>query len=56
MGSKVWANEIIQRAPVVQDYPENELRQWTDDRIAVIEYWIARKRIRPVSAWHMLYV
>ena len=26
-GSKVWANEIIQRAPVVQDYPENELRQ-----------------------------
>ena len=55
-GSKVWANEIIQRAPVVQDYPENELRQWTDDRIAVIEYWIARKRIRPVSAWHMLYV
>ena len=54
-GSKVWANEIIQRAPVVQDYLEGELRQWTDDRIAVIEIWIARKQIRPVSARHLLY-
>ena len=54
-GSKVWANEIIQRAPVVQDYLENELRQWTDDRIAVIDYWIAQKQIRPVSARHLLY-
>lgn len=54
-GSKVWANEIIQRAPVVQDYLENELRQWTDDRIAVIEYWIAQEQIRPVSARHLLY-
>ena len=54
-GSKVWANEIIQRAPVVQDYLEGELRQWTDDRIAVIEHWIARKQIRPVSARHLLY-
>ena len=54
-GSKVWANEVIQRAPVVQDYLENELRKWTDDRIAVIEYWIAQKQIRPVSARHLLY-
>ncbi|MHA3916357.1 TetR family transcriptional regulator C-terminal domain-containing protein [Halovulum sp. GXIMD14793] len=54
-GSKVWANEVIQRAPVVQDYLENELRQWTDDRIAVIECWIAQKQIRPVSARHLLY-
>lgn len=54
-GSKVWANEVIQRAPVVQDYLENELRQWTDDRIAVIEYWIAQKQIKPVSARHLLY-
>ncbi|MDD9921586.1 MAG: TetR/AcrR family transcriptional regulator [Boseongicola sp.] len=54
-GSKVWANEIIQRAPVVQDYLEGELRQWTDDRIEVIEYWIAQKQIRPVSARHLLY-
>ena len=54
-GSKVWANEIIQRAPIVQDYLEGELRSWTEDRITVINGWIAEKKIRPISARHLLY-
>jgi TetR/AcrR family transcriptional regulator len=54
-GSKVWANEIIQRAPIVQDYLEGELRVWTDDRVKVIESWIADGRIRPISPRHLLY-
>ncbi|WP_298910182.1 TetR family transcriptional regulator C-terminal domain-containing protein [uncultured Aliiroseovarius sp.] len=54
-GSKVWANEIIQRAPIVQDYLEDELRSWTEDRIVVIEAWIARGQIRQISARHLLY-
>ncbi|WP_298559518.1 TetR family transcriptional regulator C-terminal domain-containing protein [uncultured Aliiroseovarius sp.] len=54
-GSKVWANEIIQRAPIVQDYLEDELRSWTEDRIVVIEAWIANGKIRPISARHLLY-
>ena len=54
-GSKVWANEIIQRAPVVQDYLENELRSWTDGRIRVIDSWIADGRMRPVNARNLLY-
>ena len=54
-GSKVWANEIIQRAPIVQDYLEDELVSWTEARIEVIETWIARGQIRAVSARHLLY-
>ena len=54
-GSRVWANEIIQRAPVVQDYLEGELRRWTDERISVIDHWIAEGRIRAISARHLLY-
>lgn len=54
-GSKVWANEIIQRAPIVQDYLEGELRSWTDDRIRVINHWIAEGRIRPVNPRNLLY-
>ncbi|WP_138471768.1 TetR/AcrR family transcriptional regulator [Poseidonocella sp. HB161398] len=54
-GSRVWANEIIQGAPVVQDYLETELRAWTEDRIAVIALWIAEGRLRPVSPRHLLY-
>ena len=54
-GSKVWANESIQRAPIVQDYLEGELRTWTDDKIEVIDQWIANGQIRPISARHLLY-
>ncbi|WP_108260517.1 TetR/AcrR family transcriptional regulator [Mangrovicoccus ximenensis] len=54
-GSRVWANEIIQGAPMVQDYLETELKAWTEDRIAVIELWIAEGRLRPVSPRHLLY-
>lgn len=54
-GSKVWANEIIQRAPIVQDYLEDELRSWTENRITVIDAWIASGQIRPISARHLLY-
>lgn len=54
-GSKVWANEIIQGAPIVQDYLEGELRSWTEDRIRVIDRWIEEGKIQPVSARHFLY-
>ena len=54
-GSKVWANEIIQGAPIVQDYLESELRSWTEERIAVINRWIADGKIRKISPKHLLY-
>ena len=31
-GSKVWANEIIQGAPMIQNYLESTLRIWMQDR------------------------
>ena len=55
-GSKVWANEIIQGAPVVQDYLENELRAWAEDRQAVIQAWIDKGLIRSISPKHLLYL
>lgn len=54
-GSKVWANEIIQGAPIVQDYLESELQSWTDQRIAVMNKWIELGKIRPVSPKHLLF-
>ncbi|MEX0340414.1 MAG: TetR family transcriptional regulator C-terminal domain-containing protein [Arenibacterium sp.] len=54
-GSKVWANEIIQRAPIVQDYLEGELRAWTEDRVRIIDGWIAEGRIRPIDPRSLLY-
>ncbi|MBA5778817.1 TetR family transcriptional regulator C-terminal domain-containing protein [Stappia sp. F7233] len=56
MGSKVWANEILHRAPVIQDYLETTLRDWTASRIAVINRWIAEGRIAPVDPQYLLYM
>ncbi|WP_436639838.1 TetR/AcrR family transcriptional regulator [Microbaculum sp. FT89] len=56
MGSKVWANEIIHKAPVIQDYLETTLRDWTDSRAAVIRRWIAEGKIAPINPEYLLYM
>ncbi len=55
-GSKVWANEVMQGAPLVQDTLETALREWTDSRIAAIEGWIAAGQMRPVNPRWLLYM
>lgn len=55
-GSKVWANEIMMGAPVIQDYLETTLRDWTQSRIDVIDRWIAEGRIRAVNGRYLLYM
>jgi TetR/AcrR family transcriptional regulator len=32
-GSKVWASEVMHGAPVIQDYLETTLREWTEGRM-----------------------
>ncbi len=56
MGSKVWANEILHKAPVIQDYLETTLRDWTASRAAVIDRWVAEGKIAPVNARYLLYM
>ena len=55
-GSKVWAAEVMHGAPVIQDYLEQTLRVWTNDRAAVIQRWIDQGRMRAVSPRHLLYL
>lgn len=55
-GSKVWASEVMHGAPVVQDYLETALRDWTEGRAAVIRRWIAEGRMAPVDPHHLLYM
>ncbi len=56
LGSKVWANEIIQGAPVIQDYLENTLREWTASREAMIRRWVDEGKIAPVNPRYLLYM
>ena len=55
-GSKVWASEVMHGAPVIQDYLETTLRDWTNGRIAVIQRWIDEGKMKPVSPRHLLYL
>ena len=55
-GSKVWASEVMHGAPVIQDYLETTLRDWTNGRIAVIQRWIDEGKMKPVNPRHLLYL
>jgi TetR/AcrR family transcriptional regulator len=55
-GSKVWAFEVMHRAPVIQDYLETTLRAWTNGRVRLIERWIAEGKMAPIDPEHLLYM
>lgn len=55
-GSRVWASEVMHGAPVIQDYLEIALRNWTDGRIKVIQGWIDAGKMARVSPRHLLYM
>ena len=55
-GSKVWASEVMHRAPVIQDYLETTLVEWTDGRMAVIQRWIDEGKMAAIDPRHLLYM
>lgn len=55
-GSKVWASEVMHGAPVIQDYLEGTLRQWTEGRVKAIQRWIDEGRMAPIDPRHLLYM
>lgn len=55
-GSKVWASEVMHGAPVIQDYLETTLVDWTEGRIAVIRRWITEGKMDPIEPRHLLYM
>ena len=55
-GSKVWASEVMHGAPVIQDYLETTLRDWTTGRATLIQRWIDEGKMAPVNPDHLLYM
>ncbi len=54
--SKVWANEVIHGAPIIQDYLETNLAEWTKAREANIQTWIDNGQLDPIEPKHLLYM
>ncbi|MDI3336134.1 TetR/AcrR family transcriptional regulator [Defluviimonas aestuarii] len=55
-GSKVWASEVMHGAPVIQDYLETTLREWTDNRAKLIQRWVDEGKMAPIDPKHLLYM
>ncbi len=55
-GSKVWASEVMHGAPVIQDYLETTLRDWTEGRMKAIQRWIDEGKMAPIDPRHLLYM
>lgn len=53
--SKVFANELLHGAPVLQTLLETELRDLVLEKAAVLDGWVAQGRMAPVSTVHLFF-
>lgn len=53
--SRLYANEILQGAPMIGHFLQNDLRELLDDRCAIIQRWIDEGRIKSVSPLHLMF-
>ncbi|MHA6262400.1 TetR family transcriptional regulator C-terminal domain-containing protein [Arenibacterium sp. CAU 1754] len=53
--SRLFANEIIQGAPRIGAELSGALKQLVDEKVAVIEGWIAQGQIAPVNPYHLIF-
>src|SRR5450830_1209609 len=53
--SKVFANELLHGAPVLQILLETELRDLVLQKAAVLDGWVAQGRMAPVNTVHLFF-
>ena len=53
--SRLFANEIINGAPVIRSALEGELRDLVNDKAALMERWIAEGKIAAVDPRHLIF-
>ena len=53
--SKVWANELLHGASIVGSLLATDLRPIVQAKVAVIDRWIAERKIAPVDSTHLFF-
>ncbi len=53
--SRLFANEILQGAPRIQDQIHGDLRSLVDEKAGLIQIWQERGRLAPLDAHHMIF-
>jgi len=54
--SRVFANEILRGAPLIEDYLKTELRALVREKARVLQGWIDEGRLRPVDPVHLIFL
>jgi TetR/AcrR family transcriptional regulator len=53
--SKVFANELIRGAPRINSYLSTELKDWVEEKAAILDHWIEEGRMAPVDSERLLF-
>ncbi len=54
--SKIYAMEVIQGAPHLQEQLRKHTRQWMRERVKIMESWIAQGKMKPVNPTHLIFL
>jgi TetR/AcrR family transcriptional regulator len=54
--SRLFASEIIQGAPHLQEYLRNRMRPWVKARAVVIESWISAGKMRDTDPYQLIFM
>jgi len=55
LASRLFANEILQGAPIIRPFLENELKNLVMSKCQIIQQWIDHGKLVPVSPLHLLF-
>ena len=53
--SKLFANEILHGAPVINTFLETNLRDLVNDKARVIRQWVGEGKLAPVDPYHLIF-
>jgi len=55
-GSRVWANEIMSGAPVLDNFLSTTLKAWLNERVHTIRRWAREEKIKSVDPHALMYM
>ena len=56
LASRIFAMEIIQGAPHLEEFLAKDLKKWLDDRANVIQSWIDAGKMKQVNPHHLIFL
>ncbi len=54
--SRLFANEIMQGAPMIQPFLSNQLKELVELKCEVIQHWIDNGKLQPVKPMHLIFM